>query len=312
MAQEAGLRESGLREFEDEAIGLLTRLLQADTTNPPGNETLAAHVLRDYFADYGLKAELVGDLPDRQNLIVRLPGARPGPTLGLLGHLDVVPAEPEEWAVPPFSGAVQDGYVWGRGALDMKNQVAAEAVAVARLARAGADFGGRIVFMATADEERGDYCGARWLTQARPDLVRCDYLLNEGGGTYVRVGGVPLFSVSIGEKAFAQFRITTRGQGGHGSVPLHDLNAVERLGRVIAALADHEPAVTVDPTTAAYIDHLVTDARLAARLKDPARARAALRELRVRDLESAYEIEPLIGMTFSPTIVRGGGEAVNV
>jgi len=312
MAQEAGSRESGLRELENEAVGLLSRLLQADTTNPPGNETRAARVLLDYFAGNGLHAELVGDLPDRQNLIVRLPGARPGPKLGLLGHLDVVPAEPEEWSVPPFSGAVQDGYVWGRGALDMKNQVAAEAVAVARLARDGADFGGEIVFMATADEERGDYCGARWLTLERPDLVRCDYLVNEGGGTFTEVDGVRLFSVSIGEKAFAQFRLTTHGQGGHGSVPLHDLNAVERLGRVIAALADHEPAATIDPVTAVYIDRLVTDTDLAARLKDPARARAGVRDLRARDPEAAYEIEPLIGMTFSPTILHGGGEAVNV
>jgi len=122
--------------LDREALDLLARLLQTDTTNPPGNETQAALVLRDYFAGYGLAAELVGDLPDRQNLIVRLPGSRPGPRLGLLGHLDVVPAEASEWSVPPFSGVQRDGYLWGRGATDMKNQVAAQAVAVARLARA--------------------------------------------------------------------------------------------------------------------------------------------------------------------------------
>ena len=312
MGQAVGLRRSELRELEGEVVDLLSRLLQADTTNPPGNETRAARVLLEYFARHGLEATLVGDLPDRQNLILRLPGARPGPTLGLLGHLDVVPAEPEEWTVPPFSGAVRDGYVWGRGATDMKSQVAAQAVAVARLARDGADFGGQVLYIATADEERGDYCGARWLATQRPELVRCDYLINEGGGTYSVVDSTRLYPLTIGEKAFAQFRITTRGQGGHGSVPLHDLNAVERLGRVIAALADHEPAVTVDPTTADYIDRLVSDDGLAARLKDPADARAAVRELRAADAEAAYEIEPLLGMTFSPTIVRGGGEAVNV
>ncbi len=140
----------------------------------------AARLLREPRPD----AELVGELPERQNLIVRLPGARPGPRLGLLGHLDVVPAEASEWSVPPFSGAQRDGYLWGRGATDMKNQVAAQAVAVARLARDGAPFAGELLFIATADEERGDYCGARWLVTHRPELVRCDYLLNEGGGNY--------------------------------------------------------------------------------------------------------------------------------
>ena len=129
--------------------------------------------------------------------------------------------------------------MWGRGATDMKNQVAAEAVAVTRLARAGAPFAGELLFIATADEERGDYCGARWLVARHPELGRCDYLLNEGGGTYSLVDGTRLYRLTVGEKAFAQFRLTVRGRGGHGSVPLHDLNPVERLARVIGALADH-------------------------------------------------------------------------
>ena len=310
--QVPGLTRDERRALEHEAVGLLSRLLQADTTNPPGNETRAALVLREYFAGHGLEAQLVGDLPERQNLVVRLPGARPGPRLGLLGHLDVVPAEADEWTVPPFAGAVRDGYVWGRGATDMKNQVAAEAVAVTRLARAGAPFAGELLFIATADEERGDYCGARWLATRRPELVRCDYLLNEGGGTYSIADGVRLYPLTVGEKAFADFRITVRGRGGHGSVPLHDLNAVERLGRVITAIAGHEAGVSVAPFTARYIERLVADRGMRDRLKDPALARAAVRELHATDPESAYEIEPLLGMTFSPTIVRGGGEAVNV
>ena len=283
--QVSGLARDERSALERETVGLLSALLQADTTNPPGNETRAALVLVEYFARHGLEARLVGDLPDRQNLIVSLPGARPGPRLGLLGHLDVVPAEAGEWSVPPFSGAVRDGYVWGRGATDMKNQVAAQAVAVARLARAGAPFAGELLFIATADEERGDYCGARWLVTTHPELVRCDYLLNEGGGTYSVVGGRRLYPLTVGEKAFAQFRLTVHGRGGHGSVPLHDLNPVERLGRVIAALADHEAAVTVAPITTRFIERLVADPGLRARLKDPDRARAAIRELLGRDPE---------------------------
>ena len=227
-----GIGDRDLSELTDESVGLLSRLLQADTTNPPGNETRAAHVLQQYFAAQGLVPELVGDLPDRHNLILRLPGTRPGPTLCLLGHTDVVPAEPDEWTLPPFSGAVSGDWVWGRGATDMKSQVAAQAVAVARLARDGADFAGEVLYVATADEEVGDYCGARWLVQNRPDLVRCDYLLNEGGGLFSWADGVRVYPLTVGEKAFAQFRITTRGKGGHGSIPLHDRNAVELLARV--------------------------------------------------------------------------------
>jgi acetylornithine deacetylase/succinyl-diaminopimelate desuccinylase-like protein len=259
-----------------------------------------------------VEATLVGELPERQNLVARLKGSRPGPTLLLLGHLDVVPAEAEEWSVPPFSGLVKDDYVWGRGAIDMKCQLAAEAVAVAMLARAHAEFAGELVFAATADEEVGERCGARWLVEQRPDLVRCEYLLNEGGGTYVTVGDAALYTYTSGEKAFAQFRIRTRGKGGHGSVPLHEHNAVETLGRVITALADHEAAVEIAPFTAHYIDRLVPDPQLAARLKDPAAARAAIREMHARGDENAYLIEPLLGITFSPTIARAGGKAVNV
>jgi acetylornithine deacetylase/succinyl-diaminopimelate desuccinylase-like protein len=194
----------------------------------------------------------------------------------------------------------------------MKNQVAAEAVAVAHLARGGADFAGEVRFIATADEEQGDYCGARWLCRNRPELVRCDYLVNEGGGTYSTVDGARLYPLTVGEKAFADFRITTRGRGGHGSVPLHEHNAVERLARVITAIADYEPEVIVAPFTAAFIDRLVPDQALRRRLKDPAKARAAVRDLRQTDPEAAYEIEPLLGLTFSPTILDGGGGAVNV
>lgn len=307
-----GLSAGAWRELERESLDLFRRLLRVDTTNPPGNETDCAFVLRDYFATCGIDVEIAGELPHRQNLVAGLRGRRDGPALLLLGHMDVVPAEPEEWTVPPFSGEIRDGYVWGRGALDMKCQVAAQAVAFARLARSGADFAGRVVFAATADEESGEHCGARWLNRQRPDLVACDYVLNEGGGYYVQRGDRRLYTFTTGEKGCAQFTVHTRGKGGHGSVPLHRLNAVETMGRVITALADHELPALVDPQTAAYIDRLVDDPRLAARLKDPAQARAAVAELHLAGNEAAFLIEPLLGVTFSPTIARAGGEAVNV
>jgi len=306
-----GLNAQDWQTLEREVLGLFTAILRVDTTNPPGNETACALVLKDYLAANGIFSELVGELPHRQNLVARLRGRRPGPTLVLMGHLDVVPADEGEWTVPPFGGVVKDGYVWGCGATDMKNQVAAEAVAVARLARAGADFAGEIVCLATVDEEDGTHCGVRWLCEHRPDLVRCDYLLNEGmGGLWLPIDGKKVFLLAVGEKAFAQFRIRTRGVGGHGSVPEKERSAVIDLAKAVVALGLHDPPAVVSPTTAQFIDVLVGDS-LAPRLKDPATARAAARELRVADPEVASLIEPLLGATFTPTMLEAG-KVVNV
>ena len=216
--------------------------------------------------------------------MARLDGARPGPTLTMMGHLDVVPADAGEWSVPPFAGVVKDGFVWGVGATDMKNQVAAEAVALARLKRSGADFAGTLKYAATADEEDGEFCGVQWLCEHRPDALRADYLLNEGmGGLWLPVDGRKVFLLAVGEKAFAQFRIRTRGRGGHGSVPEKERSAVIDLARAVIALGLADPPAIVSGTTARFIDVLVPDAALAARLKDPATARAAGAELRRLD-----------------------------
>ena len=307
-----GLPTSEWQHLARESLDLLRRLLRVDTSNPPGNETACATLLRDYLRAAGVPTQLVGELPHRQNVVARLAGDGDGPTLLLLGHLDVVPAEPDEWSVPPFAAEVRDGYLWGRGTLDMKSQVAAEAVTVARLARDDRRLRGDVLFVATADEENGEHCGARWLADRRPDLVRADYLLNEGGGTYLQVDGRRLYTYTVGEKGVAMFRIRVRGKGGHGSVPLHEHNAVEALGRVISALADHDLPAVIPSVTAAYVDRVVTDPDLAERIKDPDRARAAIRQMRAAADQNAFLLEPLLGMTMSPTVAHAGGDAVNV
>ena len=307
-----GLKETDWRALEREVVDLFTALLRVDTTNPPGNETACALVLQDYFTRNGIATTLVGELPERQNLIARLDGTRPGPTLTLTGHLDVVPADAGEWSVPPFAGVIKDGYVWGCGATDMKNQVAAEAVALARLKRSGSDFAGTIKFAATADEEDGEYCGVRWLCRNHPESMRCDYLLNEGmGGLWMPVGANKVFLLAAGEKAFAQFRIRTRGTGGHASVPQKEHSAVIDLARAVVALGLFDPPAIVAPMTAQFIDAVVPDESLRARLKDPTTARAAGAELRRLDPEIASLVEPLFGATFTPTILTAG-QAVNV
>src|SRR5690349_18764824 len=148
--------------LRDEVTDLLQRLIQVDTTNPPGHETAAAELLRDYLEANGVECELIAKVPERANLVARLKGGD-GPSLLLLGHTDVVLADPAEWSVPPFSGELKDGMVWGRGALDMKSEVAANAVAIASLAREGFKPSGDLIFAATADEEAGTGFGLDWL-----------------------------------------------------------------------------------------------------------------------------------------------------
>ena len=138
--------------LRDEVTDLLCRLIRVDTTNPPGNETAAAELLRAYLEANGVGCELYARVPERASLVARIPGRGDGPSLLLLSHTDVVLADPAEWNVPPFAGEVRDGEVWGRGALDMKGQVAANAVAIASLAREGFQPAGDLIFAATADE----------------------------------------------------------------------------------------------------------------------------------------------------------------
>src|ERR671937_1585739 len=174
--------------LRQEATELLQALIRVDTTNPPGNETAAAELLRDYLEDSGVSCELFARIPERANLVARIPGRDDGPKLLFLSHTDVVLADASEWSADPFGGELRDGHVWGRGALDMKGQVAAGAVAVASLAREGFGPAGDLVFAATADEEVGDDFGLSWLCEQHPDAVRTDYCVNEGGGDRVPLG----------------------------------------------------------------------------------------------------------------------------
>ncbi len=305
-----GLDAHEWKALEDEVLELFTALLRVDTTN--ANETEAARVVQAYLAGNGIASDLDGELADRQNLVARLDGSGPGKTLTMMGHLDVVPADAGEWSVPPFAGLVKDRYVWGVGATDMKNQVAAEAVALVRLKRGGAPFAGAVKYAATADEEVGAHCGVQWLCEHRPEALEADYCINEGmGGLWLPVDGQKVFLLSVGEKAFAQFRIRTRGRGGHGSVPEKERSAVIDLARAVVALGLADPPAIVSGTTARFIDVLVPDTALAARLKDPRTARSAGADLRALDPVVAGLIEPLFGATVTPTVLAAG-KAVNV
>ena len=309
----AGIAAEVVARVEREATDLLTQLIRLDTSNPPGNETIVAEALDTWFRQHGLEGEIVGEPAERRSFVLRLTGSRPGPRLALMAHEDVVPAEAQNWTEPPFDGLVKDGYVWGRGAIDVKNLLAAFAVAVARLADDGRDFAGEVLFVAEADEEDGAIGGARWLCANRPDLVSCDYLLNEGGGEFLTLdGGQRLYELHVGEKGTAQFRVVVHGEAGHASVPLAHGNAVVGAADVIRALHDYEPEISLDAVPREYVRLLVDDAGLRGRLLDATAARDGLAELGERDRLAAELLAPLYGLTFSPTIVHSSGEAVNV
>src|SRR6478735_3718659 len=169
--------------LQRETTEVLARLVQFDTVNPPGDERACQEWLAGYLGDAGLEVELAGATPERPNLVARLPGAEPGPVLGYLSHVDTVLADADDWQHDPWGGEVHDGFLWGRGALDMKSQTAAEAVAAATLAREGwRPARGELKVISVVDEEVGGAEGAVWLCRNRPDLARADFLLNEGGG----------------------------------------------------------------------------------------------------------------------------------
>ena len=245
--------------LRDEAVGLLRGLLRVDTTNPPGRETLAAELLARYLESNGVACELVARDPDRANLVARLPGSGGGPSLMLLSHTDVVPAEPDRWRHPPFGGVLdEDGFVWGRGALDMKNEVVTRAVALAALARSGTVLGGDVVFVAVADEEDGtNGVGMSWLVEERPDLAT-DYVLNEGAGErLVLADGRTIVTLNVGEKAATSVRVTALGSAGHSSMPYEVDHAVPVLAELLTRLVRFRPRRRVLPATRAMLEGLL-------------------------------------------------------
>src|ERR671923_2956549 len=205
--------------LREEVTELLQELIRVDTTNPPGNETAAAELLRAYLEDSGVSCELYAKIPERANLVARIRGRGDGPRLLFLSHTDVVLADASEWSADPFGGELRDGQVWGRGALDMKGQVAASAVAIASLAREGFEPAGDLIFAACADEEVGAGFGLQWLVESHPDAVRAEYCINEGGGDRLILDGRVFYVCSTAEKMSAPFRLTVHGRSGHASRP---------------------------------------------------------------------------------------------
>jgi acetylornithine deacetylase/succinyl-diaminopimelate desuccinylase-like protein len=206
--------------LERSATELLQQLIRFDTVNPPGNKQALQNFLQDELELAGFDCTQLSVEQGRPNLIARLPGRSDGPRLCYLGHADTVLANPEDWTVDPWSGELRDGCVWGRGALDMKDQVACEVAAAIALAEAGwRPESGELMIIVTADEEAGATVGAKWLCEEQPDLVRCDYVVNEGGGQALNANGKRVYGVCVAEKGVFRFTLTAHGRAGHASIP---------------------------------------------------------------------------------------------
>jgi acetylornithine deacetylase/succinyl-diaminopimelate desuccinylase-like protein len=214
----------------------LQNLIRIDTTNPPGRETPAAEYLAELFVKAGLEPVLLGAEPERKNLVVRLKGSGGQAPLLLAAHLDVVPAEPSSWTHPPFAGEIHGGYLWGRGAIDMKHMAVMSALALIRLKEEGVPCKRDVIFAGVADEEAGCDFGSKWLVDNHPELVKAEFALGEVGGFTVRINGAVLYPIMTAEKGAVWMKLRVKGAPGHGSLPKGD-NAVGKLGAAIGRLA---------------------------------------------------------------------------
>ena len=292
-----------MSDLQAQSTAVLQRLIRFNTVNPPGNERGAVEYLESYVQEAGFETELLGPSDGRPNLIATLSGAGDGPTMVLLGHLDTVLAHAEDWRHDPWGAELADGFVWGRGALDMKSQVAAEAVAAVSLARSGwRPARGALKLVFVADEETGGDVGARWLTERHPEKVRCDLLLNEGDGSPFDHDGTRYWGVCCGEKGIFRLRLTAHGTAGHASVPALGDNALLKLAPVLEALRGG--IAGYDPTE-------VPLAMVAGLGEDPTDLVGAIRRLTAKTPLLRLALEPQLAVTMTPTVIEAS-EKINV
>jgi acetylornithine deacetylase/succinyl-diaminopimelate desuccinylase-like protein len=297
--------KSAERELHD----LLSELIAVDTSDPPGNEMGAALVLRAHLEREGIACQIFEPDPGRANLVARLPGAGRKRPLLLLGHLDVVPVQKERWTADPFHMAERDGYYYGRGVIDDKGMVAACAMILILLKRAGAPLERDIILLAECDEEAGGERGIAWMLEQHRDAIDAEFALNEGGRVLLENGQVRWVGLQNAEKLAVNIKLTAKGSSGHASMPRPD-NPLVLLSRAILAASEKPFPVQLTPETREFfpaIAALESDAGMAEAMRsivDPARAEAAARVLS-RDLMFGG----MIRHTVSPTMMSAGIKA---
>jgi acetylornithine deacetylase/succinyl-diaminopimelate desuccinylase-like protein len=233
----------------------LQALLRLDTTNPPGHESLAAEYLARVLRAEGLEPIVLESAPGRGNVVARLKGTGQAPPLLLYSHTDVVPAEPQHWTHPPFAGDVADGFIWGRGAIDMKNIVAQQLMVMVLLKRASAPLKRDVIFVAAADEEIGgrDGYGIAWLVKHHPELLRAEFGLTEVGGYNVELAGKTVYLIQVAEKGTCWLKVRAQGRPGHASVP-HADNPILHLARAVERLAARGLPYHLCASVVAFLD----------------------------------------------------------
>ena len=284
-----------------EALEIFVRYLQIDTSNPPGNEKPAARYLGSLCEAEGIAVEYIETAPNREIMVARLSGDGSKRPIMLCNHTDVVPVEEQYWDMPAFEGVIQDGKVFGRGAVDMKGCGVMQLIAFLLLKRQGVSLKRDVVFCAVPDEEAGSDWGMRWLCDNRPDIVDVEFELSEGGGGSTRFGrqDTRLFSVATNEKDICWTKLTAVGRPGHGSVPHADNSAVY-LVRALERLTSWEQPLTFTPDTETYIA-LLAEARLMPEAGDPVALEARIR--------AAPELLAMFINTLNLTMLKAGIKA---
>ncbi len=291
----------------DELIALHQELVRIPTVNtghmPTGGETVACALLADFFTRNDIPCETHESAPGRGNLIARIDGQTAHPSLLLMSHTDVVPVEDETvWTYPPFSGAIQDGKVWGRGSSDAKSLVSTGAMCLALLRRHNIPLHGSLRFLAAADEETGGEYGAGWVAEHLSDRIRADVALNEGAGGPLQTPGGLVFSIANGEKGRYEVHITVRGKSGHAAAPWRSDNALHQLADVLQRILAYQPELnTAHPTFAAMAAlYRLSETPTAANIDRLAA------ELPPDDELAASLLRATSRMTLTPTMVHAG------
>jgi acetylornithine deacetylase/succinyl-diaminopimelate desuccinylase-like protein len=293
-------------------VELLQRLIRFDTTNPPGNEAACIEFVRGLLADAGCETEVYAREPDRPNLVTRLRGTGSAPPLLLYGHVDVVTTAGQPWTREPFSGELVDGYVWGRGALDMKGGVAMLVSAFLRAQAEGLRPRGDVILAILSDEEAGGDFGARFLVEEHPHLfdgVR--HAIGEFGGFSLELGGKRFYPIQVAEKQMCWLKATIRGPGGHGAL-VNRGGTMARLGEFLRDLDRNPLPVHITPAASEFVRGIAVElsGRQRVALQALLKPRLTARALRLMG-DRARTTEPMLRNTVSATIVHGGNK-INV
>jgi acetylornithine deacetylase/succinyl-diaminopimelate desuccinylase-like protein len=300
-----------MTEMVAEVTDLLQQLIRNacvnDGTPASGGEVRNVDLLESYLAGTGLDLQRFEASPGRGNLVARMEGSDPlAPALILMGHIDVVPVNPDNWQRDPFGGELVDGVVWGRGAVDMLNLTASMAVATKRLAEGGFRPKGTLIYLAVADEEALGTYGAKWMLDNEPDAVRADYVVTEAGGFRMPLPSMsgPKLPVMVGEKGTYWCKIHVRGKPGHGSMPLRTDNALVKAAEVVRRIASYQPETNLHDVWRQFVEQADLPPEMAAMLLDPVAVKGFYEN--APDIGMARMVHACTHTTFAPTIMHGG------